>query len=253
MPARGLLVAVIVRRFGRILPRVGWPVMSCIGAVGGEMRTPYSAISDGRDAATGETPMRVGQAPYLYEWINDFAEIPAPDVARKGWAHPGMALSPSGTIVTFHPGAVDGAGVVGGGDAAGELGCAGGGGARDRGGERWDASVPVDLGPGRQASAGVGVRRRRTESGPDAEDGPAGGGAGGDGGAVAAGVCGGRVQADAGRGVRRVARGQRGHLDHGWVRPEPDPSVHAGRVVRADDRWIGGRDGGVQDTARDPH
>ncbi|PZC45075.1 MAG: hypothetical protein DK306_001611 [Chloroflexi bacterium] len=48
--------------------------------------------------------MRVGQAPYLYEWIDDFAEIPAPEVARRGWAHPGMALSPSGTIVTFHPG-----------------------------------------------------------------------------------------------------------------------------------------------------
>ena len=48
--------------------------------------------------------MQIGQGQFRYEWIEDFAEIPEPEAAARGWAHPGMALSPSGTIITFHPG-----------------------------------------------------------------------------------------------------------------------------------------------------
>ena len=47
--------------------------------------------------------MRVGQGALAYEWVEDFAEIPEPETAAHGWAHPGMALSPTGTIYTFHP------------------------------------------------------------------------------------------------------------------------------------------------------
>ena len=48
--------------------------------------------------------MQIGSGEFTYEWIEDFAQVPEPEAAARGWAHPGMALSPSGTIVTFHPG-----------------------------------------------------------------------------------------------------------------------------------------------------
>ena len=48
--------------------------------------------------------MQIGGGEFTYEWIEDFAEIPDPEEAARGWAHPGMTSSPAGTILTFHPG-----------------------------------------------------------------------------------------------------------------------------------------------------
>ena len=48
--------------------------------------------------------MRIDEGPFRFEWVEDWAEIPEPAAAARGWAHPGMVLSPAGTIVTFHPG-----------------------------------------------------------------------------------------------------------------------------------------------------
>ena len=47
--------------------------------------------------------MRIGSGEFTYEWIEDFAEIPDREAAKRGWAHHGMALTASGTLVTFHP------------------------------------------------------------------------------------------------------------------------------------------------------
>lgn len=48
--------------------------------------------------------MRVGEGRFQYDWLEDFAEIPEPEAAARGWAHPGMTLTRQGTIVTVHPG-----------------------------------------------------------------------------------------------------------------------------------------------------
>ena len=49
-------------------------------------------------------PIQVGEGDLTFEWHEDFAEIPDPEEAASGWAHPGMIGSPEGTIFTFHPG-----------------------------------------------------------------------------------------------------------------------------------------------------
>lgn len=38
-----------------------------------------------------------------YEWLEDWAEVPAPEQASRGWAHHGLAVTGSGEIVGFHP------------------------------------------------------------------------------------------------------------------------------------------------------
>lgn len=38
-----------------------------------------------------------------YEWVEDWAQIPASENAAKGWAHPGMTVTAAGEIVTCHP------------------------------------------------------------------------------------------------------------------------------------------------------
>ena len=38
-----------------------------------------------------------------YEWLEDWAEVPAPEEAQSGWAHHGLAVTRSGEIVGFHP------------------------------------------------------------------------------------------------------------------------------------------------------
>lgn len=48
--------------------------------------------------------MQINEGPFRFEWIEDFAQVPQAQAAASGWAHPGMALSPSGSIITFHPG-----------------------------------------------------------------------------------------------------------------------------------------------------
>jgi DNA-binding beta-propeller fold protein YncE len=39
-----------------------------------------------------------------YEWIDDWATIPASESARRGWAHPGVAVTAAGDVFTFHQG-----------------------------------------------------------------------------------------------------------------------------------------------------
>ncbi len=47
--------------------------------------------------------MQVGSGDLTFEWIEDFAEIPFPDEASRGWAHHGMAFAANGNLLTFHP------------------------------------------------------------------------------------------------------------------------------------------------------
>lgn len=48
--------------------------------------------------------MQIGSGRHKYEWIDDWARIPDSDARRGGWAHPGMAVTSKGEVVTFHPG-----------------------------------------------------------------------------------------------------------------------------------------------------
>ena len=48
--------------------------------------------------------MIIGSGDHQYEWIDNWARIPDSPSARDGWAHPGMAVTPSGELVTVHPG-----------------------------------------------------------------------------------------------------------------------------------------------------
>ena len=45
-----------------------------------------------------------GSGEHTYSWIEDWAQLPSPEAAATGWAHPGMACTPDGLIVTCHPG-----------------------------------------------------------------------------------------------------------------------------------------------------
>ena len=45
--------------------------------------------------------MQLTAGEFTFDWIDDFAEIPEP--AARGWAHHDIALSPRGTLITFHP------------------------------------------------------------------------------------------------------------------------------------------------------
>jgi hypothetical protein len=38
-----------------------------------------------------------------YEWLEDWADVPAPEQAEAGWAHHGLAVTRSGEVVGFHP------------------------------------------------------------------------------------------------------------------------------------------------------
>jgi hypothetical protein len=46
---------------------------------------------------------RVGAQGQVYDWQEDWAELPAPERASVGWAHHGLAVTRSGDIVGFHP------------------------------------------------------------------------------------------------------------------------------------------------------
>ena len=39
----------------------------------------------------------------VYEWLEDWADVPSPDEASIGWAHPGIAVTGAGEVVSFHP------------------------------------------------------------------------------------------------------------------------------------------------------
>ena len=48
--------------------------------------------------------MRIGHGPNSYQWVDQWAKIPATESARTGWAHHGVAITESGDVVTYHPG-----------------------------------------------------------------------------------------------------------------------------------------------------
>ena len=48
--------------------------------------------------------MHVGAGEHTYEWIDGWASIPDTESARSGWAHPGIVVTETGNIVTYHPG-----------------------------------------------------------------------------------------------------------------------------------------------------
>jgi hypothetical protein len=47
--------------------------------------------------------VRIGDSPFEYEWISDWAEIPNLEVASSGWAHHGMAVTDAGEVIAIHP------------------------------------------------------------------------------------------------------------------------------------------------------
>ena len=47
--------------------------------------------------------MKIGTAPFEYNWLSDWATIPDPDDAESGWAHHGMAVTQAGEIIGVHP------------------------------------------------------------------------------------------------------------------------------------------------------
>src|SRR5687768_11901437 len=51
-----------------------------------------------------EDVVLTGGGAHLYRWIEEWAQLPKPEVAAAGWAHPGMAVTADGLIVTCHPG-----------------------------------------------------------------------------------------------------------------------------------------------------
>jgi DNA-binding beta-propeller fold protein YncE len=46
--------------------------------------------------------MRVGEGANTYEWVEDWAKIPATESARSGWAHHGVVVSEAGDVISFH-------------------------------------------------------------------------------------------------------------------------------------------------------
>jgi len=47
--------------------------------------------------------LKIGTAPFEYNWLSDWATIPDPDEAESGWAHHGMAVTQAGEIIGVHP------------------------------------------------------------------------------------------------------------------------------------------------------
>lgn len=48
--------------------------------------------------------MRIGTNGHTYEWRGDWGAVPESASARAGWAHPGLTVSATGEIITFHAG-----------------------------------------------------------------------------------------------------------------------------------------------------
>jgi hypothetical protein len=49
-------------------------------------------------------PVRVAAGPHAFEWQGDWFRLPDSPSARRGWAHPGLAVTGAGQVVTFHQG-----------------------------------------------------------------------------------------------------------------------------------------------------
>lgn len=46
--------------------------------------------------------MRVGSGKVIYQWIDNWAKIPATEDAKAAWAHPGIVATEAGEIITAH-------------------------------------------------------------------------------------------------------------------------------------------------------
>ncbi len=47
--------------------------------------------------------MRIGSGDHVFEWIDNWPRIPESPSAHVGWAHPGMATTAAGELITCHP------------------------------------------------------------------------------------------------------------------------------------------------------
>ena len=45
--------------------------------------------------------MRIGSGQHTYEWNDTWANLPAGDSSRSGWAHHGVAVTWDGDVITF--------------------------------------------------------------------------------------------------------------------------------------------------------
>lgn len=48
--------------------------------------------------------MEVGNGERVYRWIDDWAKLPESESLPRGWAHHGLAVTPAGNLIAFHPG-----------------------------------------------------------------------------------------------------------------------------------------------------
>lgn len=48
--------------------------------------------------------MLTGSGDNVYEWVDNWAQFPDSESRRDGWAHPGVAVTSQGEVVTVHPG-----------------------------------------------------------------------------------------------------------------------------------------------------
>jgi hypothetical protein len=48
--------------------------------------------------------MRIGTNGHTYKWIEGWARLPESESAQRGWAHPGVAVTADGEVITVHPG-----------------------------------------------------------------------------------------------------------------------------------------------------
>lgn len=46
--------------------------------------------------------MRIGSGQHMYEWVDDWANVPDSEGARGGWSHHGVVVSKTGDIITYH-------------------------------------------------------------------------------------------------------------------------------------------------------
>ncbi len=46
--------------------------------------------------------MLIGSGEFTYEWVDDWARIPDTESSRSGWAHPGVVVSETALVATFH-------------------------------------------------------------------------------------------------------------------------------------------------------
>jgi hypothetical protein len=48
--------------------------------------------------------MQTGSGGNTYQWIDDWAKIPETQSAKAGWAHPGIVVTESGDVISYHQG-----------------------------------------------------------------------------------------------------------------------------------------------------